>query len=461
VQKRICVIGAGPAGLSFAKTISNSKDNIKVDIVELGRNLPSRICPVDLNKKCNGCNGVCNVISGLGGSIHFGDSIKLSGFPAGRRLKTLLGEDYRALEEQALGFFGCSSTRFLIPESDKFEDQNIRPYPVLEVSQEFLASRLIKIRSDLTNKCALYSRTKVHSVEKLNKGFRVFKSRGTEKYYKDYEIVVFATGRAGFSSTTKMLEGLGVRSAPPKISIGIRLELPAQFLRPMYKAHADFKFTTTYEGRKVKSFCFSSNDLWGGRLKFCHYQDQFAFPVVFLDGHSTVSDNLTASQNGAMGNFALLAQLDSAKNISWLSEDFVSRYHEVYDGKPIFESLSTFLEIDNVDQNSVLPSIADISVGKISELIPTIEHRILKSACFDVLRRIAATSKVDFNEVINSGIVLAPEVEFFWPTVDITECFQSNIAGIYALGDAAGVAQGNLQAAISGIACANSILESI
>src|ERR1051326_4015499 len=86
----VLVIGAGPGGIAAADLLSGS--GARVLLVDAGRPYQRRACPVDMGRSCHGCRNVCNVISGFGGSIHFGDGVKLSRFPSGRRLAELLGE---------------------------------------------------------------------------------------------------------------------------------------------------------------------------------------------------------------------------------------------------------------------------------------------------------------------------------------------------------------------------------
>ena len=87
----VLIIGAGPAGIAAALTLIDEGYTGEIRLVELGRDLPSRLCPVDRGHACAGCGGTCNVLSGLGGCIHYGDAVKLSLLPAGKRLRDTLG----------------------------------------------------------------------------------------------------------------------------------------------------------------------------------------------------------------------------------------------------------------------------------------------------------------------------------------------------------------------------------
>ena len=457
-MNKLAIIGAGPAGLACAERLAAAGLGHIITVYESGRKLRARSCPVDLGKECGGCKGICNVISGLGGSMHFGDSIKLSGYPAGRRLRDLLGQSYFELESQALEAFSVRPFAEPRKETMDFFGQDIRPYPVTELSQEFLAQLLTDRFAALRSHCDIRERARVVSVEDTKAGFKVTANERGSRTCDVYEKVVFATGRAGFSSSYSILENLGVAAQPPSISVGIRLEMPASLLRVLYEAHADFKFSSNYLESKVKTFCFSSSKSFGGRIKYCHYQNEFTHPIVLLDGHSHVSEQSDAGANDGLGNFALLVQMDPAVGNKWLHTEFVENYSALCAGRPVYEPVQTFLRGSKAEHNSVSPSVSVCQRGSVRALYRQAELRPLRAAVAETLRLIARANACDLDEVECQTIVLAPEVEFFWPTILVDQSFQSSVPGVFVLGDTAGVAQGNLQATITGIASANSIL---
>ncbi|MDH6575118.1 hypothetical protein [Kitasatospora sp. MAP5-34] len=93
MHKHVVITGAGPAGLACARAIASTNPGMDILLLEAGRPYRHRPCPVDRGFKCTGCGGVCNVVSGFGGSMHYGDGAKLSLLPSGRRLVPHLGVD--------------------------------------------------------------------------------------------------------------------------------------------------------------------------------------------------------------------------------------------------------------------------------------------------------------------------------------------------------------------------------
>lgn len=68
------IIGAGPGGIFAAYELIKNNKNLKVAIIEKGKALNQRKCPIDGNKvkSCIKCP-VCSIMSGFGGAGAFSD----------------------------------------------------------------------------------------------------------------------------------------------------------------------------------------------------------------------------------------------------------------------------------------------------------------------------------------------------------------------------------------------------
>ena len=75
----VCIIGAGPCGLTLALKLS---EKYKVCIIDAGREFKHRICNLDSNKECTENCNPCNIITGFGGCQFF-DGTKACFYPAG------------------------------------------------------------------------------------------------------------------------------------------------------------------------------------------------------------------------------------------------------------------------------------------------------------------------------------------------------------------------------------------
>ncbi len=455
-KTRVGIVGAGPAGLSAASYLSQFSD-FEVEMFESGRRSPARICPADRRLACLGCAGSCNVLSGVGGCIQPGDSIKLSMFPSGKRLLKHIGpENADFAIHQAMNFFGVDRCQFETKTIQKFGELDLRHYPIHEVDSRGVLELHEKFDAITKQVHKFHSRRKITKIRPREKSFFVeFNGKDTSNI--EFDKIILATGRTGYNSIIDGSNSLNVVTRQPNISVGIRLELPAKMLVSMFQAHKDFKFSKTYGEHKIKSFCFSSAGLMGGRLKFCHYDCQFDYPVTLLDGHANYDQQVPAAiDQEAYGNIGLLVQLPLNCDSTWLNEVFLRQYVDQSGGKPIAQSLAGFLH-EATGQTTTTVSVSDVVVGRVDRLFTGPQLSSLKGAILDVMNGISSNSEFTVDELIKAANCVGPEVEFFWPTADVSRHFQTNVPGLYVAGDATGIAQGNFQASACGSVAAYGI----
>lgn len=67
----IVIVGAGPAGIFTALEIVQSS-SLTVLIIEKGKDIEKRVCPMEHHKRCLNCS-VCDILSGWGGAGAFSD----------------------------------------------------------------------------------------------------------------------------------------------------------------------------------------------------------------------------------------------------------------------------------------------------------------------------------------------------------------------------------------------------
>ncbi len=456
--RRVAIVGAGPAGIAAAEYLAKSSPEVEIVIFEKGRSAPSRICPIDWGRACRGCQGSCNVTSGFGGCLQYGDAIKLSRFPAGRRLGALLGDYYCELESEALALFGVHGEEFS-PQAEipLWEGVRVRSYPVAEIGEARLALTLLEKYEFLSRRCDVRMSTRVLEILRISQGFVVISQGvGGKAVVQDcVDAVLIAVGRSGIADMTNWLDTAGIESKPAKLSVGVRFEMPAYLLSPLYKIHKDFKYTERRQGLKIKSFCFSAHPESGGMIKYCHYQDQFDKEVIFLDAHTNVD---RASCSGPVGNFALLAQVEidgSARE--WINSSLVPLYSARYAGQPIWQPLAELVDGFAV-RPDVRPSVASLQRGIIGEIIPLEMLREILGSYESLVRLAGEIGGYDTGLFYESVAILAPAVEFAWDTIDVTSSFETSVDNFFVLGDCAGLAQGVLQSAISGLAASKELV---
>ncbi|MFJ1931610.1 FAD-dependent oxidoreductase [Kitasatospora sp. NPDC086801] len=455
------VIGAGPAGLVAADRLAES--GARVLLVDAGRPHRRRTCPVDLMRSCNGCKGICNVISGFGGSIHYGDGVKLSQFPSGRRLAELLGaERAEAVADRAMRRL-CGESRPVfrgaLPAPGPFK---VKDYPVASLSASQVRSLIDRLHRRITTApgTELRMQTQVASLKPLGHAWHaeVAGLAGPGETVQASSVVV-AVGRRGQRWWRQTLRGLGLSYSEPVPSVGVRFEAPTALLRRGADIHEDFKTTIVTNGVKIKTFCYCAGP-GGGRIKFTDYGDH-----TLLDGHV-----IPEAHTGGTANFALLAQLrapdSSPRTSGWVEENLLVPYRALRTdrpGKPVLQWYPDFrsrsLTCTGLDRFAELsgfhPSLRDYQVADLAGILPRDVHSALCSAFEDLMAYFTGTAMSD--PTAAEVAVIGLELENLWDELTLTDCLETTAPGLYAAGDCTGLAQGILQAAVGGLVVAEAI----
>jgi uncharacterized FAD-dependent dehydrogenase len=479
----VIIVGSGPAGLGAAYRLIHSKPNIKVCLIEAGRFFNHRPCPVDSGYSCLGCGGTCNVVSGFGGCMHYGDGVKLSLMPSGRRLIELLG-DKAAYELSDLSFKILTS---YLSEGLTLTGQNIsaeihkyfidyglsiRKYPVAVVSETELKRIIRGLYDDLAKHVTLQLETVVTNVRPDSGSYMVeTKSKGKKVQVVCFRSrnVIFATGRRGITETQKILRKLEIPMLTPKPSIGVRFEMDASYLKMTGLIHPDMKISqhNLKEGKdKVKTFCFCGG-VNGGRVKFTNYQQAFGESIITLDGHETLERK--PGKRNLAANFGLMCQIaENFKNTDeWLEQNVIVPYRRISSCHPVAQRLRNFKERRAEELswdllNETLPfdpSVSNLKTGSLHELFSQREHASLVEGFVQLMEPILQISKSDKKvcDLLDEILVIGLELEFLWNRVCIDSFGETERKGIFVVGDAAGIAQGVIQSMMMGLRASDKI----
>lgn len=481
----IVVIGAGPGGIATALAISSEQPALKVAIIESGHQYTRRGCPVDEGRRCRGCGGVCNVISGFGGCMHYGDGVKLSLYPSGRRLADLYGETRtRALSLEA---FELLSKYAGDPINLRGEDipapmraafdargMDLRPYPVGVVGENNLEGIIEGIHHDLAAKVDIRTDTAVVNIQSIDDGYRLVTEDRAKKQSELFaRAVVLATGRRGIVHIDRILERLDVTTEPPTPSIGVRFEMRSSLLRTVGLGHPDLKVSQRHKSQeyKSKSFCFCGGSN-GGRIKYTNYQSSFGPPIITLDGHETLDREQPADRELA-GNFGLMCQLAEGDEVTAKSfqDQLFGRYREIADGRPITQRLRTF-EAKTEEPTGwhelaealpFEPTVNDLRTGPVHALLTAEQHEVIMRGFRELMAPIldvAGESRAT-DDLLDEILVIGLEAEFLWSRVVLDEHSQTGQPNLFVVGDAAGYAQGVIQAMVMGLAAGRRIASTL
>lgn len=441
----IVIVGAGPCGIACA--LSAADKDKHVAIIEGGSNHTDRFCAVDAGEECRGCKS-CNVISGLGGCIHYGDSAKLSYFPSGKELKKKLGEDYDRIRDEACAFWGVDSQKDFISNAIFIRDHDfsVKEYPVCVLGSNAIKQKINDWWQEIQKKQVEYINGEMIDFEKKEDVFIVTLRDNKKLLCKK---LVLAMGRKGTKWLRDNVLHKGIDYKAPISSMGLRFEMPKDFLVELGKRHPDFKARVERNKVKFKTFCFCAG-IHGGRLKFTNYGD-----YTLLDGHVLTECDVESDY----GNFALLRQVVPSEKTNVDYHHFVDGilkdYYAICAGRPIYQSFINFEKM--LDENSSFSiSTPCVKEGPVYKLLGENLNEYCDVAQ-EIFRYIADINGISIEELLSEVNVVGLELEGLWDHIITDEKFMTNIEGLYFGGDCSGEAQGILQATMMGIKISESL----
>ena len=399
----IIIIGAGISGSVCALEIEGIYNIL---IIDAGSGLIERNCPWETTNICKNCNP-CNLIAGFGGCLKSGDSAKISFPPSGKRLlekTTNFNNISDYINKTYLGSLKKQQTK------RAYANFTLKEYPIAIIDSHSSTNILQEIYHRIQNKnnISLCFKERVLDYEKKD----CYIIHTDKQIYKTKNIV-FATGRFGKEWLKKMIHQKNFKYTYSRALVGVRFEMPAEILKEPGLAHPDFKFTKRFgDFDKVKTFCFCGG-LYGGVIKYLNYGN-----IKLLDGH------ILSEEKNKLGNFALLHSVgfDILENIK-------NKYISLNNGNIIRQS---FLEFKKREKG-------------LSAIFPPNMHEHLIITLEELFKK--AFNNYSLADVSVYGL----EIENDWFEVKTNQYLEiDNQTGLFVCGDAATLAQGLLQAAISG-----------
>lgn len=441
----IGIIGAGPCGISCALNAANKGK--KVVIIESGNNFVNRKCIVDDGKDCCGCQS-CNVISGFGGCVHYGDSAKLSYFPSGRALKKKLANDYDRIRDEACSLWNVDSNDDFVSNSIETNTYkfSVKEYPVCVMHNGDIKKVIKSWWNKLKEQNVEYVNGEMIDFEKRNDRFEVLLKNGKRLFCDE---LVLAIGRQGLGWLRENIHAKGILHESPTSSLGFRFEMPKEYLIDLGMLHPDFKVRMEYNKTKYKTFCFCAGT-HGGRLKFANYGK-----YTLLDGH-ILTEYDTESK---YANFALLRQIVPLEksNIDYhlLIDDILAEYQTISNGRPIYQSYIDFKNMLDRASNIVVSS-SYVKSGPVYKLLKEDLNEYCDVAQ-EIFSYIAYENNISLEELLLNINVVGLELEGLWDRIITDENFMTNVEGLYVGGDCGGETQGILQATMMGIRISEAI----
>lgn len=471
----VIVVGAGPSGAFLAYEMIQLDKTKKVLLIEQGKKVEQRYCPIEKLGKCTHCKPMCNITCGFSGAGAFSDG----------KLSLYNKED----EDIYIGgilheYIGVGETKKLIDYTDniylkfgadtklegieykdevskisskaKKEDITLVNIPIRHLGTEKSHELYGKIEKYLLdNGIEILFDTQVHDLVVENNKVKGVKIRPAqyaydEEYNNDQLIeadkVVLAVGRKGANWLVNMCDKHNIKTKSGTVDIGIRYELPDRIMKDINKYMYEGKFISKPGPfkDKVRTFCQNPSGFVSTEV----YDNN----ITLVNGHSYKERKSTNT------NLAILVShnfnypfnkpieygRNVAKNLNSLGNGniVVQRLGDIYRGKRTWE--------DELKNNSVVPTLKTAVAGDITFALG---YRTMT----DILQFIRSLDKVVEGFADPDNLLYGPEIKFYSNKIDIDNNFETSIKGLYSIGDGGGLTRGLMMASCAGVQTARNI----
>jgi uncharacterized FAD-dependent dehydrogenase len=450
----VIIVGTGPAGI-FAGLELAASGKLKVLMIDKGRDIKKRICPVkDKKHKCIRCN-VCSIVSGWGGSGAFSDG-KLTLSPdVGGLLDRYISKNEL---NSWIDYVDKKYIQFGAPEeiygTDLQAIQELQrkasiallkfiPYSIRHLGTGRSAIVLERMADWLENSVDIQMETAVNELIVEDNEIKGIVTDKGERISAKYVIV--GPGREGAEWLAKEARRLKMASAINPVDIGVRVELPAAVMEPItdmvYEAKLIF-YSKSFDD-KVRTFCM------------CPHGEVV---VENNDGLATVNGHTHAEKKTDNTNFALLV----SKTFTEPFKDpisygrYVAGLANLLGGGVMVQRLGDLISgrrstPERINKGIVNPTLKEATPGDLSLVFP---YRHLIS----ILEMLEALDKIAPGVYSHSTLLYGVEVKFYSSRLVTTEKLETEIHNLFSIGDGAGITRGLMQASISGAISAREIL---
>jgi hypothetical protein len=448
------IVGAGPAGIFSALELLKQKKDAKILIIEKGRDIDKRVCPMKIREiSCAACPE-CALLSGWGGAGAFSDGkLNLSPDIGGHlsnyvdlntlRLLIIYVDDtyikYGAPDE----LYGGNETEIInIARLASENNLTFIPSRIRHIGTDRCRTVLKNIKDSFNRRVeTLFSSEAERVITERRKAVGISLKDGT-KLYSDF--VILAPGREGSRWLEKESKRLRLTLLKNPVDIGVRVELPSAVFDPLTKITYEPKliFHSRTFNDKVRTFCVNP---YGEVVK------------EYLKGIWTVNGHSYANSRTDNTNFALLVSTFFTEPFDEpiLYGSYIAGLANLI-GKGVIVQRLGDLHMgrrstrERIANGNVKPTLRDATPGDLSFVLP---FRHLT----DILEMLEALDKMAPGVNSENTLLYGAEVKFYSMLPKLTESLETEVANLYAVGDGAGVSRGLIQASVSGVIAARDI----
>ncbi len=452
----VIVVGAGPGGIFTAYELAHAGRGLKIAVLELGKPLDKRRCPIDGKKikSCIRCQ-TCSIMSGFGGAGAFSDGKYNITNQFGGTLYEHIGKteaielmkyvDSINLSHGGEGTKLYTTANTAIKRVCLENGLHLLDAQVRHLGTDINYVVLENLYNELKDQVEFHFETAVTGIRRIDGGYEV----DTAKERFTCRRCVISVGRSGSKWMESVCDSLGIPTMSNRVDIGVRVEIPAEIFAhltdELYESKIIYR-TQKFEDM-VRTFCMNPHGV---------VVNENTNGIVTVNGHS-YEDPSKHTENT---NFALLVSKhfsDPFKDSNGYGES-IARLSNMLGGGVIVQRFGDLVRgrrstEARIRESFVTPTLA-ATPGDLSLVIP---KRILDG----IIEMIYALDKIAPGTANDDTLLYGVEVKFYNMEVEINENLETCCPGLFVIGDCSGVTHSLSHASASGVFAARRILEEI
>ena len=467
----LIVVGMGPSAAFLAYELIQLDNYKNVLLIDQGRAVEKRVCPMEKAGKCLNCKPYCNITCGFSGAGAFSDgklnsyhlsskdkdgNIYLGGNDGGYFKKYLSNKeiyDLLTYTDNVYLEFGADKKLNGVEHMDeikklqeKAEKQNLNlvSYPIRHLGTEKAHILYTKIEKYLEEHgINMMYETEVKDIIVENntvKGVKIHSLREKKDDTIYGKKVVLAVGRKGASWLSDICKEHNIKTKLGSVDIGVRYELPDKVMKKINEYMYEGKFIgrlTPYRD-KVRTFCQNPSGFVSAEV--------YDNGLTLVNGHSYKDRKSTNTNLAILVSHHFTYPFDKpieygenvAKNLNSLGGNsiMVQRLGDIFRGRRTWP--------EDLENNSVIPTLKSAVPGDITY---GLGYRTMK----DILEFIKAVDNVVEGFANPDNLLYAPEIKFYSNEVVLDKNFQTSVKGLYSIGDGGGLTTGLMMASCAGV----------
>ncbi len=464
-MKNIGIIGGGISGLMATYNLLKNSKDVDVTIFERGNSLENRKCPI-LQKKTDVCLKckTCAIMEGVAGAGAFSDGKYNITTEFGGWLQDIR-EDTLAYIEKADAILvenGATTDRFMpnnelkvrCLQHDLHMLQSECKHLGTDANFETMVKMVEKINKMGKERVSILTNFDVCNVEDLENGrkaiYKNIEGKEPEKFDKEFDIIIFATGRAGSHFFSKWCKKHDVKLKNNQVDVGVRVELPSsiwdEFEKKIYEPKIVYR--TKQYGDVCRMFCFN------GRGEVVTENTE---GILTVNGHAYKAEEKKTKNT----NFAILSTTRFTEPFNQPIE--YARYvaglaNMVSGGSVIVQRLGDLelgrrTDAKRLKQSTVKPSLKGAVPGDLSLCMP-------KRQLDNIIEMLHALNNIAPGTANYDTLLYGIECKYYGARPETDDEFRLNgKEGYFAIGDGAGFTRSLAQAAAQGLMVSDTILK--